>query len=62
MSGTVTVLFGAPNITFPRVKTLPVGSGPNWVSIADVNGDSRLDLLVANNGDGTVSVILNTSQ
>lgn len=35
-------------------------SEPNFVSLADINGDGRLDLLIANIG-GTVSVLVNTS-
>ena len=35
-----------------------VGSQPDSVVVGDFNGDGRLDLAVANAGDGTVSVLL----
>ena len=37
---------------------LVVGSGPNDVAIGDVNGDGKLDLVVANFNSNTVSVLL----
>lgn len=36
----------------------PVGNGPLDSAIADVNSDTRPDVLVANNADGTVGVLL----
>src|SRR5262245_39085621 len=36
----------------------PVGTHPTAVAAADVNGDGRPDLVVANQGDGTVGVLL----
>ena len=36
--------------------SLQTGSGPRWTSIADVNEDSQLDLVVANTEDNTVSI------
>jgi hypothetical protein len=33
-------------------------SGPSWVASADLNGDGRADLAVANQGSDTVSVLL----
>jgi len=38
---------------------VPVGRGPGFIAIADVNGDRRPDILVANADDETVSVLLN---
>jgi quercetin dioxygenase-like cupin family protein len=35
----------------------PTGNRPSGVAIADVNGDGRQDLIVVNQGDGTVSVL-----
>ena len=37
---------------------LSVGSGPSWLAAADVNGDGRDDLAVANQGSDTVSILL----
>ena len=34
------------------------GTNPQWVTVADVNHDGKLDLLVANFTDNTVSVLL----
>jgi hypothetical protein len=46
-----TVSFGAPT-------HISVGSSPQWVAVADFNGDGAKDLAVANAGSGTVSVLL----
>lgn len=64
MSGTVSILYGKGDLTFPRSKTLSGLSQPNWVTIADVNNDRRPDILVTNYTDasGNVSVYLNTGQ
>ena len=37
---------------------LQTGTNPTGVAVADFNGDGRLDLATANQGDNTVSVIL----
>src|SRR5262249_21780977 len=42
-------------------QTFATGSAPSSVAVGDVNGDGRPDLLVANIGSGTVSVLLNTT-
>ncbi len=41
-----------------REITIPVGKGPNWVSVADVNHDGHPDILVTNSDDGSISVLL----
>ncbi len=37
------------------------GENPSSVTTADLNGDGRPDLVATNSGDGTVSVLLNTT-
>ncbi len=37
---------------------IPVGKGPGFIAIADLNHDGKPDLLVANEDDGTLSVLL----
>jgi hypothetical protein len=46
-------------ISFTRVNILS-GSASFCISIADLNGDGKIDLAVANNNDFTVSVLRNT--
>jgi FG-GAP repeat. len=41
-----------------KQEIIPVGKGPGFVAIADVNHDGKLDLLVANEQDGSISVLL----
>jgi Bacterial Ig-like domain (group 3)/FG-GAP-like repeat/FG-GAP repeat len=59
--GTVAVLIGDGNGTFllPAVQFASGGSNPNWVAVADLNGDGRPDLIVANEDSGTVGVLIN---
>ena len=66
-SGTVSVLLNttAPGATAPSFATqqsFATGDGPFSVTVADINGDGKPDLIVANwLPDGTVSVLLNTT-
>ncbi len=56
-----TTAAGATTASFAPQQALATGSGPRSVALGDVNGDGRPDLVVANLGDGTVSVLLNTT-
>ena len=63
--GTVSVLMntatpGATSPSYAPQQTFAVGSGPNFVTAADVNGDGLKDLIVVNS-DGTISVLINTT-
>jgi len=52
---------GAAMPTFAAQQTFTVGLHPFSLSIADINGDGRADVLVTNLSDSTVSVLLNTT-
>jgi hypothetical protein len=65
-SGTVSVLLdttvpGATTPSFAPQQTFATGGFPESVAVADFNGDGKRDLVVANGGDNTVSVLLNTT-
>jgi hypothetical protein len=52
---------GGGTATFTAQQTFAVGTHPVSVAVADVNGDGKPDLAVANSTDGTVSVLLDTT-
>ncbi len=54
-SGAITASSFATSVDFPT------GSGPNSVAICDLDGDGKLDLMVANSSANTVSIFRNTS-
>src|SRR5208337_1359854 len=56
-----TTLPGATTPSFATQRTFATGSVLLSVTTADVNGDGRPDLIVANAGGNTVSVLLNTT-
>jgi hypothetical protein len=64
-SDSVSVLFGKGDGTFnataSAILTYTTGTAPQFALIADVSGDSKPDLIVANQASQTVSVFLNTS-
>ena len=66
LSNTVSVLLnttaaGATTLSFAAQQTFATGNVPRSVTLADVNGDGRPDLAVANYFSNTVSVLLNTT-
>ena len=46
-------------LTFATASTNAVGSIPISLTVADVNGDGKLDLITANAGDNTLAVLTN---
>jgi len=65
-ANTVSVLLnttapGATTASFAAQQTFATGMNPNSVTVADVNGDGKPDLIVANQNANTVSVLLNTT-
>ena len=66
VDNTVSVLIntstrGSATVTFAAQQTFAVGAKPSHVAASDIDGDGRLDLIVANMDDGTVSVLTNTT-
>jgi hypothetical protein len=57
--GTVTVLLGNGKGSFKAASVSPrTGSIPETVAVTDVNGDGKPDLITANAGSNTISVLL----
>ncbi len=58
--GTVSVALGAGDGTFTNATNSPftVGTGPIALAAGDLNGDSNVDLAVANQTDSTVDILL----
>jgi hypothetical protein len=54
----VSIFLGNGDGTFQAPATYAVGRGPISVVTGDFNGDSKLDLAVANQNDHTVSILL----
>jgi hypothetical protein len=65
-AGTVSVLFntaaaGAVTAAFAAQQTVTVGTNPVAVAIADLDGDGKPDVVVANASSGTLSLLRNTT-
>jgi hypothetical protein len=52
---------GSLTPSFSTQESFPTGNAATSVSVSDLNGDGLPDLAVTNYGDGTVSVLLNTT-
>lgn len=48
-------------VSFVSALSFPTGAEPFSVAVGDVNGDGKLDLVVANGGSNSVSVLVNNS-
>ncbi len=57
-AGSVSVFLGNGNGTFQTATTYQTGSQPYSVAIGDINGDGKLDLVVANYLSNNFSVLL----
>jgi len=57
----VSVLLNDGDGTFQAPQPYVTGPGPSAVTASDLNDDGADDLLVANQFDGTVSVLLSTA-
>lgn len=55
----VSVLLGNGQGSFGPATLFSVGRFPQAVAVGDFDGDGRPDLAVVNNGDGSVSILLN---
>ncbi len=56
-----TTMPGASLANFAPQQTFAAGTYPYSIATADVNGDGKPDLIVANEGSSAVSVFLNTT-
>ena len=56
-----TTISGASVPTFTAKNDFTVGSNPYSVATGDLNGDGKPDLVVANGGSNSISVLINTT-
>jgi len=54
----VTVLLGTGGANFNALPSIPVGSDPQYVVVADLNGDRKMDIVTANSDSVDLSVLL----
>src|SRR5580692_1968359 len=60
LPATLLLLLASLSSDAPRFRELaiPVGRGPRWIAIADINRDGNPDILATNADSGSVSVFL----
>lgn len=56
-----TTVPGSTTATFAPAVAFATGSLPSSIAVADINGDARPDLVVADEGSDSVSVLFNTT-
>jgi hypothetical protein len=56
-----TTAAGATTASFATLATYATGAAPNSVAAADLNGDGKPDLIVANRGSNYLSILRNTT-
>jgi hypothetical protein len=56
-----TTLTGSATASFAPQQTFPTGHFPDTVTVADLNGDGKPDIIVGNENDDTVTVFMNTT-
>ncbi|HWD89731.1 MAG TPA: VCBS repeat-containing protein [Mucilaginibacter sp.] len=62
-AGMLVILHGAERpALYRKVTTIKVGKSPNSVEVADLNGDKIPDIIVANGGDSSVTILLGTGK
>jgi fibronectin type 3 domain-containing protein len=49
------------NIAFASKVDFPTGSSPHYCAVGDIDGDCKPDVVTANQGDNTISILRNTS-
>jgi hypothetical protein len=58
-NGNLSLLLGNGDGTFQPATNYAVGTTPEAVAVADLNGDGKPDVIVANRNSGNISVLLN---
>ena len=58
-NNSLTVFLGTGAGLFTINSTIGVGNLPEYLVTADINGDGKSDLITANSGDGTLSILTN---
>ena len=56
-----TTTIGSSTVSFAAAQSFATGTSPVAVSLGDINGDGKVDMVVADNASNSVSVLLNTT-